>query len=59
MATTSSIDLETRLRELEQQVASLRARVAELERRLAPNPEHPVDRTMVRERTVYDWQGPR
>lgn len=47
------------MRELEELVAALRARIAALERRLDPNLEHPVDRTLVRERTVYDWQGPR
>lgn len=59
MASPSSTDLESRVRELEQQVAALRSRVAALEARLNPDLEHPADRTMVRERTVYDWQGPR
>ena len=59
MSSPPSSPLEHRLAALEQTVRDLRARIAELERRLANLPEHPVDRTATREKAVYDWQGPR
>jgi len=52
-------DVTERLVALERAVRDLRARVAELEQRLASAPEHPVDVTATRQKAVYDWQGPR
>jgi hypothetical protein len=48
-----------RLLALERDVRELKARVAELQKLLGQRPEHPVDRTLTRDKTVYDWQGPR
>lgn len=59
MAPAAPPDLERRLRELERLVAALAARVATIEARLDPNLEHSSDRQTVREKPVYDWQGPR
>ncbi len=52
-------DPDARLAALEREVRDLRARIVELERRILNQPEHPVDRAAVRDKTVYDWQGPR
>ena len=59
MAASPSPETEARIAALEREVRELRARIVELERRIASLPEHPVDRAAVREKTVYDWQGPR
>jgi hypothetical protein len=59
MADPSPSDLEQRLAALERAVRELQARLLELEKRSMAQPEHSVDRTAVREKTVYDWQGPR
>lgn len=58
MSAPTPLDLAARVRELEREVAALRARVAALEQSLNPNVEHPLDREVVREKSVYDWQGP-
>jgi hypothetical protein len=55
MAVPSPID--ARVAELEQQVRELRARVILLERALADRLEHPVDKSAVRSKVTYDWQG--
>jgi len=59
MADSVAPTYEVRLAALEHEVRELRARVLSLERRTTAQPEHPIDRTAVREKTVYDWQGPR
>ena len=59
MADSVAPTYEARLAALEHEVRELRARVLSLERRTTAQPEHPIDRTAVREKTVYDWQGPR
>ncbi|HTT15973.1 MAG TPA: hypothetical protein VMH49_01245 [Thermoplasmata archaeon] len=42
---------------LQREVRQLKARVAALERLVGNAGEHPTDRTVVREKAVYDWQG--
>jgi hypothetical protein len=54
-----SPDTMERLEALERTVRELRARVAELERRVQAQPEHAVDVSATRQKAVYDWQGPR
>jgi hypothetical protein len=49
--------LRARLEDLEKDVRQLRARIAALERAIGNAGEHPADRTVVREKAVYDWQG--
>ena len=51
--------LAARLDELQRIVRDLKERVATLERLLDVRLEHPIDRDAVREKPVYDWQGPR
>jgi hypothetical protein len=46
-----------RIDDLEREVRQLRARVAALERLVGNAGEHSSDRTVVREKAVYDWQG--
>ena len=46
-----------RLAQLEQELRDLRARLALLEKQLAPRAENPADRTAVREKVTYDWQA--
>jgi hypothetical protein len=48
-----------RVTRLENELNELRARVRVLERSVGPTSEHAVDRAWVREKTTYDWQGPR
>lgn len=57
MASTPGSSPADRLAELERQLKELQKRVAVLERRLAIDREHPVDRTAVRGKVTYDWQG--
>ncbi len=57
MAEAPAPDLAARLEELEREVRVLRARVAALERLVGNAGEHSTDRTVVREKAVYDWQG--
>ena len=46
-----------RLEALERDVRELRSRLAALERLVGTSvPEHPVDRTVVQRKAVYDWQ---
>jgi hypothetical protein len=50
--------LRNRLDDLERELRQLRARVTALERRLGTTTgEHASDRSVVREKAVYDWQG--
>ncbi|HYA10753.1 MAG TPA: hypothetical protein VEH10_03675 [Thermoplasmata archaeon] len=49
--------LRARLDDLERELRQLRARVTALERLVGNAGEHPTDRTTVREKAVYDWQG--
>ncbi len=57
MLPADSSDLGDRFRQLEMQIQELRARVAALEKLLAPRAENPTDRTTVREKVTYDWQS--
>ncbi len=57
MAETPEPALQARLDDLERDVRQLRARIAALERLVGNAGEHPSDRTAVREKAVYDWQG--
>jgi hypothetical protein len=50
-------DLAARIADLERDLRDLRARVAALERLLAPRMENPADRDVVREKVAYDWQA--
>jgi hypothetical protein len=50
-------DLASRLADLERDLRDLKARVATLERLLAPRLENRVDRDVVREKVSYDWQA--
>jgi len=51
------VSLRNRLDDLEREVRQLRARVAALERLVGNAGEHSADRSVVREKAVYDWQG--
>ncbi len=46
-----------RISRLERDLRELRLRVAALEKRVGASAEHAVDRTAVREKVAYDWQG--
>ncbi len=46
-----------RITRLERDLKELRLRVAALEKRVGASAEHAVDRTAVREKVAYDWQG--
>lgn len=48
-----------RLDALERLVRELRARVAALEAQTRVRVENPLDTAAVRDKSVYDWQGPR
>ena len=50
-------DLAERVAELERQLRELRARVAAIEKGMAPRRENPDDRSTVREKVTYDWQS--
>ena len=49
--------IRTRLDDLEREVRKLRARLMALERLVGSSGEHSSDRSVVREKAVYDWQG--
>jgi hypothetical protein len=59
LTASPSTDAESRaeLEALRAELRQLRARVAALERLVGNAGEHPTDRTVVREKAVYDWQG--
>jgi len=57
VAEVSDPALRSRLEDLERELRQLRARVAALERLVGNAGEHSTDRTVVREKAVYDWQG--
>jgi hypothetical protein len=57
MATPSATDTEQRFADLERQLRELRGRIAQLERRLQPRSENPLDRETTREKVTYDWQS--
>ncbi|MCI4330428.1 MAG: hypothetical protein L3K19_01085 [Thermoplasmata archaeon] len=57
MATPSAVDVEHRLAELDRQIRELRGRIAQIERRLAPRSQNPLDREATREKVTYDWQS--
>jgi len=59
MADPSVAVLRERIDALERELKELRARLEILERLTTPRVEHPLDRGAVREKAVYDWQGPR
>ncbi len=46
-----------RINRLERDLKELRLRIAALEKRAGASAEHAVDRTAVREKVAYDWQG--
>ncbi len=51
--------LRDRIDQLERRLRELTARVVYLEGRTQPRIENPLDAQAVREKSVYDWQGPR
>jgi hypothetical protein len=53
------IALRNRIDELERRLRELTARVVYLESRTQPRIENPLDSQAAREKSVYDWQGPR
>ncbi len=57
VAADPNSNLVERLASLEREVRQLRARVTAVERLLGNAGEHTTDRTVVREKAVYDWQG--
>ena len=57
MAEDSDAQLLERLNDLEREIRLLRARIASLERLVGNAGEHDADKTVVREKAVYDWQG--
>ena len=57
MAPDADPELQARLDDLEREVRQLKARVAALERLVGNAGEHSADKTVVREKAVYDWQG--
>ncbi len=50
-------DLASQLEALQREVRLLKLRVAALERLVGNAGEHSADKTVVREKAVYDWQG--
>lgn len=50
-------EVEERLVRIERQLAELRRRVEVVERSLAVRADNPSDRTAVREKVTFDWQG--
>ena len=50
-------DLAGQLEALQREVRLLKLRVAALERLVGNAGEHSADKTVVREKAVYDWQG--
>lgn len=57
MSPSEGTELTEQLDALQKEVRLLRARIAALERLIGNAGEHPSDRTSVREKAVYDWQG--
>jgi len=57
MALDGDPDLLARIDSLEREIRQLKARVASLERLVGNAGEHSADRSVVREKAVYDWQG--
>lgn len=57
MADEPSSELLGRLDRLERELGELRARLVALERLMGSSAEHPADRSVVREKVAYDWQG--
>jgi ribosomal protein L29 len=57
MAPDDPAAMAARLAQLEQELRDLRARLATLEKQLAPRLENPADRSTVREKVSYDWQA--
>ena len=57
MATPTPSEIESRLAELERLVRELRGRIAQLESRLQPRSENPIDRQVTQEKVRYDWQS--
>lgn len=57
MADSPAADLPARIAQLERELQELRARVVALERLVGNSAEHSADRSIVREKVSYDWQG--
>ncbi|MFI5418545.1 MAG: hypothetical protein ACHQ2Y_06595 [Candidatus Lutacidiplasmatales archaeon] len=57
MAAPETAPLGQRVAELERQLRELRLRLAELELLVSPRRDNPADKTAIREKVVYDWQG--
>ena len=53
---TAPVTIEDRLQQLARELAEIRRRLDELERRIAQRGDHPTDQRIVREKAVYDWQ---
>lgn len=57
MADEAAPTLLDRLARLEREIQDLRTRLASLERLMGSGREHAEDRSTVREKVAYDWQG--
>ncbi len=57
MTDASQDALLDRIARLERELRELRARVVALERLVGASGEHDADRTTVRQKVAYDWQG--
>ncbi len=52
----ASRSTEDRLRDLENEIRSLKARLAALQEQITTRRENPVDSKTVQKKVVYDWQ---
>lgn len=50
-------DLAAQIARLERELRDLRARLVALERMVGSGAEHAADRSTVRQKVSYDWQG--
>ncbi len=57
MGDAAAGELLERLTRLERDLQELRARLVALERLVGSSAEHAADRSTVREKVAYDWQG--
>ena len=57
MAEPQDAELLKQVEELQRDLRLLKARLAALERLVGNAGEHSSDKTTVREKAVYDWQG--
>ncbi|HUI38294.1 MAG TPA: hypothetical protein VLY85_01545 [Thermoplasmata archaeon] len=57
MSATNVDPLEARVAVLEKKVKELRAHLQAVEQLVAAAPDHPEDRTLIRQKVTFDWQA--